>query len=101
MEDIYARFCLLRRRLFEQIHRSLEKDDMALNEEGALEVKFFYPNYYDFTYIEPADIPEKVEIRLDCYTLGDKRTYLWRGKNFEDVLNKFEKTLNEWENTSF
>ena len=98
MEKLYTRFCMLRKKLFELISYSLEFDNISLEDEGALEVKFFFPNYYDFTYVEPTGVPEKVEICLNCYTLGNKRFYRWRGKSFEDVLDKLEKTLTEWEN---
>lgn len=97
MDGETARFLKLRRRLFKDIHRELIDDDICLPDEGALEVHFFYPNYFDFTYGAQSDSFCGVEIRLSCYSLGNAKKYRWRGKTLEEALDRFEESINEWE----
>ena len=82
----------LRQRLFKMIEKSLKEDPICKSYEGALEVAFVYPNYF-----EQADAVEYVCIRLDCYVLGWGRHYMFKGETFAEALDEFEKTLDEFE----
>lgn len=96
MNEENVRFLNLRRKLFGAIGKELAADDVCLPDEGALEIRYVFPNYFDFTYDEPTDTPCGVEIVLNCYVFGSSKRHRWRAKTLKEALDKFEHSIEEW-----
>lgn len=89
------RFRELRRRLFIMIGKALKEDHCHKSYEGAIELTVEYPNYFEDT--AAVDYTVWYHLKIHCYVLGPQRHYELIGGSFDEVLDKFEQTLNEWE----
>lgn len=90
------RFLSLRKRLFRMIEYELNEDCLCKSYEGCLEITYEFPNYFeDWNAI--AARPNFVMIKLHCYVVGPDRHYDWTGESLTEALNKFEKTIETWE----
>ena len=89
------RFRELRRRLFIMIGKALKENPCHKSYEGAIELTVEYPNYFEDT--AAVDYPVWYRLKIHCYVFGPQRHYELIGGSFDEVLDKFEQTLNEWE----
>lgn len=87
------RFYDLRKRLFSLIRRELEIDSYCKPYEGAMEIYFEFPDYFQ----PHKDKPSCVKINLHCYVVGPGRHYTFGGKTFEEALDKVERWIKDRE----
>ena len=94
-DESYKKFLELRDRTFYLIHKELDEDPYCKSYEGLYEICYQFGDYFE----EYTQEPELVCITLHCYLLGSGRHHYFKGKTFEEALEKLENQIEEWETT--
>lgn len=90
------RLTALRQKVFDAIERQLQHDSHCKSYEGAFEVGFVFPDYFD-NGGKPVNHQECFcEIKLHCYVLGPARYYSWKGATFTEALDRCGQTIDQW-----
>lgn len=85
---MWERLYRFRHKLFDLIENV--DDGYHKSYEGAMDVRFHYPNIFEDEPVEKVDF---VEIEVHCYLLINGRHITFEGKTFDDALDKAEAWL--------
>ena len=88
----WERFFKLRQKVFDKI----KEIDQGYHKsyEGAVDVKFSFKDIYTSEHLDDLNF---VEIELHCYLLVNGRHKSFRGRTFEEAIDKFADWLGEEE----
>ena len=85
--DLFQAF---RQKVFGYIEKQLQVDGHHKSYEGAIDLSYCYPNYFE------QDRGVMVVIELHCYLIGPTRHYKWYGDSVVKCLLEANKDLDGW-----
>ena len=93
-QEFFEQFTRLRKLVNSGIEHYLKEDCGHKSYEGAWDITFGYPNYFEDDTGEAP--PCYCKIELHCYVIGPSRHYEWTGKTSIEALRKAQADVRKW-----